>query len=353
MGEVYSGLLECLRKGNRGIIFTKMRSDKGVPQKIEKVCVEESKLDLVTTVGLREEGKVCLENGSLKLMKGSEEEFTLIEPFFPEERLIIFGGGHISQPLVKFGAEIGFSVTVVDDRPSFANTARFPEAKNVICEGFDRCFSKVNITGADYVVIVTRGHKNDLDCLKQTLNINPRYIGMIGSKRRVKLVKEGLIEEGYKKDLVDHVHSPIGLNIGAITPAEIAISIMAEIITVKRLGETTEFAGVTKKTGSPDVDYDVLRKLAEENEEKKAIITIVSTKGSTPRHTGAKMLVWEDGRTLGSIGGGCSEADVIRTAREMISVGGYRFYKVDMTGTYAEEEGMVCGGIMEVLIEVF
>ena len=367
MENIYRNLLESLKAGNSGVVYTRLQPNQGDSEIIEKGFISEKDLGIIGTESyrakdfkneeleidkIRIEGIACIEAALPKLVENEGNDRILFEPFFPEERLIIFGGGHISQPLVKFGAEIGFSVVVIDDRPSFANTDRFPEANLVICESYDRCFKKINITKTDFVVIVTRGHRHDVDCLKQVLEINPRYMGMIGSKRRVGLVREGLVLEGYKKELVDRVHSPIGLSIGAVTPAEIAISIIAQIISIKRLGEEGATTGKIKKVNSPDIDYAVLEKLGEESKEKKAVITIVSTKGSTPRHAGAKMLVWNDGRTVGSIGGGCSEADVTRIARELIADGGYRFYKIDMTGTYAEEEGMVCGGTMDVLIEV-
>jgi len=269
------------------------------------------------------------------------------EPFYPEERLIVLGGGHVALPVVEFAAKLGFSVTVVDDRISFANKERFPLAKQVICNGFEQALKDIQIRDSDYIVIITRGHRYDATCLKNICTgVWPSYVGMIGSKRRTAIVMDLLEEEGCNRILLNQVHTPIGLNIGAITPEEIAISILAELISHKRLG-----AGDKKQINRSDVDLEVVKILAKEINIPKAVLTIISTKGSVPRGAGAKMIVYEDGRIIGSIGGGCSEAAVLATARKQIGTKSYQVVDIDLTGQAAEEEGMVCGGIMSVLIE--
>jgi len=287
----------------------------------------------------------ALKSGSLQFIEGTDGTAYLIEPYFPESRLIVLGGGHIAKPLVEFGSKTGFSVTVVDDRPMFANNQRFPDAEKVVCEDFEKSIRLLNLNSSAFVVIVTRGHRHDTNCLRKVLEHDTAYVGMIGSKRRVASVKEQLLNEGYAREKIEGVNAPIGLNIGAITPEEIAISIMAQVISYKRLNASKE------KLNWPELDREVLEKLADGSGGMKAIVTVISTKGSTPRKAGAKMLVWEDGRTVGSIGGGCSEGAVIRTALDVIGDGGYKIQEVDMTGDTAEDEGMVCGGIMKVLIE--
>jgi xanthine dehydrogenase accessory factor len=176
---------------------------------------------------------------------------------------------------------------------------------------------------------------------------------MIGSKRRVKGVMEHMISEGHPKDELNKVCAPIGLDIGAVTPEEIAFSIMAEVISYRRLGDIKNVITKPTKTNWPEFDNDVLLDLCKEEDSPKAIITIISTKGSVPRNAGAKMLVWPYGKILGSIGGGCSEGEVINTARDLLKNGGYKLQTIDMTGNIAEDEGMVCGGIMDVIIESF
>lgn len=290
--------------------------------------------------------KAVLMEGRPRVVE-EENNRIFIEPFYPKERLIILGGGHIALPLVDIGAIAGFAITVVDDRPSFANKKRFPKAESVICESFERCFDTLKITQNDYIVIITRGHRHDTDCLRQILKREESiYVGMIGSKRRVHSVKEQLIEEGYDRERINHICSPIGLSIGAITPEEISISIMAEIIKRKRLDEKAQIP-----INRSDLEEGMTSILANKISEPCSLVTIITSRGSVPRGPGAKMIVYPTGKMIGSIGGGCSEAAVMRAALEIIGTKKYIVEQIDMTGDTAEEEGMVCGGVMEVLIE--
>jgi xanthine dehydrogenase accessory factor len=254
------------------------------------------------------------------------------------------GGGHIAKPLAEFASKCGFSVFVTDDRPSFANIERFPDAKKVLCESFDRCFPLLNINSSTFVVIITRGHRHDIDCLRQTLNFKPAYIGMIGSKRRVAGVKKQLIDEGFSRDKLDAVRAPIGLDIGAVTPEEIAVSILSEAIMYKRKYSDRQW---------PEIDHEVLEDLSTSSDDDRAIATIIETSGSVPRNIGAKIVVYQYGKIIGSIGGGCSEGAIIQSAYEVIKTGAFRIVEVDMSGTFAEDNGMVCGGTMKVAIEPF
>ena len=270
------------------------------------------------------------------------------EPMLPQERLIVLGGGHIALPVCAFGAACGFKVCVLDDRPDFANRARFPEAEEVLCDSFENGIRKLAVTPFDYVVIITRGHRHDADCLRVLLpGTMPAYLGMIGSRRRTKGLLEMLGEEGFDAERLGRIHTPIGLNIGAVTPGEIAVSILAEVIACKRLPE----AGDERRCCSDsDLELSTVRYLAE-NREPKAIVTVIETKGSTPRGTGAKMAVSPLGKVTGSIGGGCSEAAVIQDAVRIIGTGRYKLVDIDLTGEVAESDGMVCGGTMKVLVE--
>lgn len=310
MKNIYSELLASLKKGCPICLDTKVFPDGSVTKMLTEMSV------------------------------GKEADYR--EYYYPEERLIILGGGHVSWPLALFGAESGFSVTVVDDRPAFANRQRFPQAREVICESFEKCFGKLQITPYDYVVVVTRGHRYDMDCLRQILSgTEPAYVGMMGSRRRTVGVASLLEEEGFDKGRIERIHMPIGLSIGALTPAEIAVSIMAELIQVKRR---------VAQCPASDTDFRVLERLASENR-PHGVVTILSTKGSVPRRPGAKMIVYEDGQIYGSIGGGCAEAEVMRETLKYIGTGKCAVKTVDMTKDVSEEDVMVCGGIMEVLIE--
>lgn len=276
------------------------------------------------------------------------EQITVREPVLPQERLIVLGGGHIALPVCQFGAACGFTVCIVDDRPDFANRARFPEAAQVICDSFENGIRRLQITPFDYVVVITRGHRHDADCLRALLpGEEPAYLGMIGSRRRTKGLLEMLKEEGFDEGRLRKICTPIGLNIGAVTPGEIAVSILSEVISYKRL---PEHGDPGRFCNDSDVELSTLRYLAE-NREPKAIVTVIETKGSTPRGTGAKMAVSPLGKVTGSIGGGCSEAAVIQDAVRIIGTGRYKLVDIDLTGEVAESDGMVCGGTMKVLVE--
>ncbi len=145
-------------------------------------------------------------------------------------RAIILGGGHISQPLVSFLAQLDYEVTVIDDRPEFANRQRFPMAKHIICEDFIKALEQTAFDDNTAVIIVTRGHRYDLDCLRSIAGQRAGYLGMIGSLRRVKAVLQLLKEEGVSTEWLNALKTPIGLDLGAQSPAEIALSIAAEIV---------------------------------------------------------------------------------------------------------------------------
>lgn len=357
--NIYNILLDQINNGKKAVIVTalsnKENEKKNVP--IKFLVTEESLLkkeyDERLDQLIYEKALQTLETGILEFFIANEDESYLIEPYYPEPQLIIFGAGHIALPLAEFGARAGFSVVVIDDRPSFANIERFPTATKVICESFEKCFDHINIHPFTFVVIVTRGHRHDMECLRQVLKYKTAYTGMIGSKRRVKGVMGKMLEEGFSQETLDAVNSPIGFAIGGVTPEEIAFSIIAEVISYRRFANIRIENGTNKKYNWPEYDPDVIYELSKEDDSPKAIITIIDTKGSVPRKEGAKMIVWPFGKLLGSIGGGCSEGAVITNARDIIANGGYQFQRVDMTGIVAEDEGMACGGIMDVIIEYF
>lgn len=278
---------------------------------------------------------------------GEGERAVYLEPVVPRERLIVFGAGHIAVPLADIARKIDFAVVVVDDRPSFANAARFGDSATVMCEYFPSSIPRLRIAESDYVVIVTRGHRHDLECLRAVLSgTEPRYVGMIGSRRRVALAREKLLSDGVDPARLSRVCSPIGLSIGAVSPSEIAVSIVAEIIARKRIGPD----GVSRPF-STDLDATAVEELARDDAGPRASVTIVSADGSVPRGVGAKMVVYPGGRVVGSIGGGCAESDAIKLSLDIIGTGRWFLREIDLSGATAEDDGMVCGGSMRVLIE--
>lgn len=262
-----------------------------------------------------------------------------------EKHLVICGGGHVSIPIIQIGILMGCEVTVLEDRPQFADNARRAGASNVICEPFEDGLDKVMGNEDTFFVIVTRGHRYDQVCLERIAKKKHAYIGMIGSRHRVCKVKETLLERGSDKAILDQVYTPIGLDIGAETPTEIAVAIMAEIIEVKNKKKRNY--GYSKELMKAILDVDSCPG-------RKVLATIVTRHGSAPRGAGTKMLILPDGRTIGTIGGGCMESDVLQKALLMIRSKSWepRVCHVDMTGKDAEDEGMVCGGVVDVLLEV-
>jgi xanthine dehydrogenase accessory factor len=157
-----------------------------------------------------------------------------VEPIVPAPRVYIFGGGHISLFVSKISSMAGFQVVVIDERPQFANKERFPDADEVIAEDFEMVLPKLKVNQSSYLVIVTRGHTYDQEVLDWALGQQVRYIGMIGSRMKVRTVYDNLKEKGIKPEQLERVHAPIGLDLGALTPEEIAVSIVAEMIKVRR-----------------------------------------------------------------------------------------------------------------------
>lgn len=355
--EIYAKLLSSLDAGNRTVLITELKlTDNNTKEIVDKYIITQDEIENnVIPKNLKEYEKEIEDSfncGTPESIKGEGFEFVL-EPFFPKPRVVIFGGGHIAKPLVDLSADSEFSVTVVDDRPAFANAPRFPKADEVICDSFENAFDRVKLRRDDFVVIVTRGHKHDNVCLRNALKCkNLAFLGMIGSRKRVRDMINDFKAEGYTDEDLAHLNSPIGLNIGAVTPFEIAISIVAQLIEYRRI-KSNMAKGLPRRFNWPEFDRDVITALSQKEDMDKALITVTMSKGSVPRKAGAKMLVYPDGRIMGSIGGGCSEADVITTARDLIRDKGCIEQRIDMTNEEAEEHGMACGGIMDVLIEAF
>ena len=247
------------------------------------------------------------------------------------ERLILCGGGHVSLEVAHIAQRLEFELAVIDDRPEFASPERFPMAARVVCAPFLKALDALGSRESDYYVILTRGHAHDRDCLEHVLRGKYAYAGMIGSRTKVAAVKAALEAAGIAREILDGVHSPIGLSIGAQTPAEIAVSILGEIIQERaRLGP-----------GLPPPPA-----------EKGVLCTITKKSGSAPRDKGSWMLVHPDGTCVGTIGGGAVEYRAKQEAKALWAHGGgpvRRHY--DLTPG-AAELGMVCGGDIDVEFEV-
>jgi xanthine dehydrogenase accessory factor len=237
--DIFREIVHIFSRGRKAFFATIIPRTEEVSQ--GKLLIKEDE----TTLGSL--GDDLLDNLIVKHIKSTRtEEPTVIpiketeiylEPISPTPTLYIFGGGHISLSLARMGKIAGFRIVVIDDRELYANKDRFPEADQVYASDFADFFERFEIPSFAYVIIVTRGHQYDELVLENALKTEPAYIGMIGSKRKVKRTYDNLLASGAAtQEALSRVHSPIGLDIKAETPEEIAISILAEIIRVRRSG---------------------------------------------------------------------------------------------------------------------
>jgi xanthine dehydrogenase accessory factor len=171
--------------------------------------------------------------GALGMICGGQMD-VFLEPIMPAETLYLFGAGHVSQSTAAIAKMLGFRTVVIDPRPEYNNNERFPNADMLMAEEYDVAFPKLSVDENSYIVIYTTGHVIDEKCLHFAVGTKAKYIGMIGSKKKAKEVKERLLQKGVPQSELDKVHSPIGIEIGAETPDEIAISILAEIVKFRR-----------------------------------------------------------------------------------------------------------------------
>jgi xanthine dehydrogenase accessory factor len=226
---LYSRLGYLEKRGKKGVLVTKFDTNTFI-----KTLLEE---DLTINGSDISEGDRETFLQYLRETKPYAVDGLIVEPLQASVSLYIFGAGHVSQCIATIAKMVGFSVTVIDDREEFANKERFPDADEIIVEDFQNVFSRLTFTGKEFVAIVTRGHQYDAGVLSETMKRHARYIGMIGSKRKVSIVFDHMKKSGFDDEAVKKVHAPIGLAIHAETPQEIAVSIVAELIKVRGEGE--------------------------------------------------------------------------------------------------------------------
>lgn len=172
--------------------------------------------------------------GSFRLIATpSPDVYLFMEPLGNESKVLLFGAGHVSLFVARLAQMVGFQVTVIDDRKEFVNEERFPDSDCCLVESFNQVFDSMDIEDNTYIVIITRGHMHDRNVLKMALKTHAGYIGMIGSRRKRDMIFQSLLDEGFIKSDLNRVFSPIGLEINAETPEEIAVSIVAQLIAVR------------------------------------------------------------------------------------------------------------------------
>ena len=261
-----------------------------------------------------------------RLQAGRPAELTLsygrstcVRRFEPQQRLILLGAGHVALALAKVAALAGFSVVVADDRPDYANRARFPMVQQVLCEDFAAVIDRLALCDADFLCTLTRGSAMDLECLRaiRQSGVVPRYLGMLGSRRRAAQMQEQLRAEGFEEAFLQFIRAPVGLPIGALTAEEIAVAICAEMIRERRAGENAPLGGCLVQTGA---EPETLAVLADPNV-PCALLTVVQTQGATPLKSGALMAVDKLGRGYGTIGGGVVEAAAMWLGASIIGSG--------------------------------
>jgi xanthine dehydrogenase accessory factor len=253
--DIYEHIVELRRQGRRGAVATIVNVRGSIPSfQTAKMLVRDDG-SIVGTIGggcveadVWQAAREVMESEKPQTLKfdlnqdpkydtglvcgGTLEVF--VEPVLPPATLYLFGAGHVALNVCRAASAAGFDVTVIDDRSSYATTERFPAAVAVHALEFDEAMQKVDPTESSYIVIVTRGHRDDMRILRWAVQTRAQYIGMIGSKRKVIEIFKVLRAEGISADLFDRVHAPIGLDIGAVTPEEIGVAITAELIAIRR-----------------------------------------------------------------------------------------------------------------------
>ena len=274
--DIYEQIVELRRGGRRGAVATIVNVRGSIPSfQTAKMLVRDDG-SIVGTIGggcveadVWQAAREVMESEKPRTLKfdlnqdpkydtglvcgGTLEVF--VEPILPPALLYIFGAGHVAINLCRSAASAGFDVTVTDDRSSYATKERFPAAREVHALDFDEAMQKLDPNEASYIVIVTRGHRDDMHILRWAVQTRARYVGMIGSKRKVIGIFKSLRDEGVPANLFDRVHAPIGLDIGAVTPEEIAVAITAELIAVRRhvtsaLPHLSWFQGTRQESGA-------------------------------------------------------------------------------------------------------
>jgi len=253
--DIYEEIVQLRRDGRRGAVATIVNVQGSIPSfKTAKMLVRDDG-SIVGTIGggcveaeVWQAAREVMESEKPRTLKfnlnqnpkddtglvcgGTLDIF--IEPVLPPALLYMFGAGHVAVNLYKAAGHAGFDVTVIDDRETYANRERFPDAKEIIAEDFDKAMARLSPGASAYIVILTRWHRDDMRVLRWAVQTPARYIGMIGSKRKTIAIFRELVAEGISQQLFDRVHAPVGLDIGAITPEEIAIAITAELIAHRR-----------------------------------------------------------------------------------------------------------------------
>lgn len=253
--DVYEELIRLRNQGRKSVLATIINTQGSIPSYASAKMLVRDEGTVVGTIGggCVEAEVITSARKVMETEKPEVMEFNLnktpgydtglvcggtlevfLEPIIPQATLYIFGAGHVGLHTCAVASLAGFKVVVIDDRETFANRERFPAATEILCGDWDAEMAKLTPLPGDYILIVTRGHREDLRVLRWAVDTKARYVGMIGSKRKVTTFYKELLGQGVAAEKFDHVHAPVGLDIGATTPEEIAIATIAEIIAFRR-----------------------------------------------------------------------------------------------------------------------
>ena len=278
-----------------------------------------------------------------KLLFNGEEGAFYAETLTSQPRLIICGGGHVNQQVAKIGAMLDFEVTVIDDRPEFTDPVLFPDVDHLICGPYAETLLGLPDYKNSYFVVATPGHHGDQECAEVILRLPHLYLGIIGSRAKQATVNKRMLAKGFTEEEIASIHAPIGIKIGGNLPAEVAVSICAELVQVRHSRNAFVFDSVLSTA---------IGKLAANPDQQAVMATIVGHAGSTPRGTGSRMIVYPDGSLVGSVGGGAVEAEVIKQGLRMFEDGSdVEMNEYDLSSREGVSLDMACGGRVRVLTE--
>ncbi len=253
--DVYEEVVRVRKHGGKAALATIVRRLGSTPRKDHAKMLIHEDGSFVGTVGggcveaeVWEEAKRVMNSGSAALLNyeltqedaeneglicgGTVEIF--VEPILPDPKVVLMGAGHVGQAIAEAAHRVGFQVAVLDDREAFANAERFPNAQELVVGPYESGLEEIQISQTSFVLVVTRGHSHDQTALEQAIQTQARYVGLVGSRRKIQLIVKNLIEKGYAPEAFDRLYAPIGLAIGSETPEEIAVSVVAEVVAIRK-----------------------------------------------------------------------------------------------------------------------
>ncbi len=253
--DIYEEIVRLHREGQQAVVATIVRRLGSTPRKDNAKMLIYPDGSSFGSVGggcveaqVWQEAREIAEGGQARLLKyqltekDAEEEGLIcggtveifVEPIRPNPKIILMGAGHLGQAIAEAGHRLGAQIAVLDDRETFANRDRFPQTQEIVVDSFDKSLEQTKVTSNSYILIITRGHNHDQVALEKAIQTKARYIGLVGSRRKIHLIVESLLKKGYSPELFRNLYAPIGVEIGSETPEEIAISVLAELIAIQK-----------------------------------------------------------------------------------------------------------------------